>query len=250
MEKALEGTKGPLREAQVFSHAFLHPRRNLHGRKLKKSPVEKKGRDKPAEAEKSPNRGSVACSSDLASTPTLKMAMRADETENNVYRKEALIDLPAQDAAEESDTSLENAKAGGCDNSPTLMELAMWDAEVARRQLEVARNVACIYKSLSVLSACKNKAAICKRSGEALETATQSTGGENKTEEKVFLPKMTQTEAFDREPVAVKDTALISDGEENDWLQLAPSRGEKPASGTAGVGAVSNEKLLTDPMDL
>ncbi|RNF03153.1 hypothetical protein TraAM80_06011 [Trypanosoma rangeli] len=182
MEKVLKGTKGRLREAQVFSYAFLHPVRNLNGRKLKKSPVEKKGRGKPADAEKVPNSGYEACTSDLASTPTAEMAMGADETDNNVSWKEVLIDLPAQDAAEESETSLENAKAGGCDSSPTLMEMAMWDAEVARRQLEVARNVACIYKYLSVLSACKDNAVIGIRSAEALETSTQGTGGENKTE--------------------------------------------------------------------
>ncbi|RNF26579.1 uncharacterized protein Tco025E_01349 [Trypanosoma conorhini] len=248
MEKAFEGTKSCLREVQAFLHRPSYPIRKSHGSQLKKNYAEKEVTASRAEAENTPNRGSAACTADLSSAPTATLGV--DESDTYISREEILIDPPTQDADDDPDTSLGNAKTSDCDGNPTLMELAMWDAEVVKRQLEVARDVECIYESLNVLSACMENAAVSIHHAKALRTATHGTGGESKSEENFVLLEVTQTEAVSTQPSTVKVIAPISDSDDDGWLQLAPSREEKTASGAGGVGAVLNEKLIIDPMDL
>ncbi|KAF5218215.1 hypothetical protein ECC02_008864 [Trypanosoma cruzi] len=248
MEKAFEGAKRRPRGVQEFSHTSAYSMRKTHGRCVPQSAPENERRGKSAEAGKTSDDRNCCGNSanDVAGSKTAMTKVGAAETVKSDNREEILIDSPTYDD-DNPDTSSEKTRAGDCDGGPTLMELAMWEAEVTRRQAEVARDVGCIRNSLAVLDAYMDDAAVNTHSTGPLEKVPKGTGVGNKRE--VVALKMSPKKAIGGQTAVAKDIVLSSDGDD-DYLQLTPSRGEKPPARAGGARTVPNKNVAIDATDL
>ncbi|EAN87388.1 hypothetical protein Tc00.1047053503431.30 [Trypanosoma cruzi] len=248
MEKAFEGAKRRPRGVQDLPHASAYSMRKTHGRCVPQSAPENERRGKSAEAGKTSGDRNCCGNSanDVAGSKTAMTKVGAAEAVKSDNIEEILIDSPTYDD-DNPDTSSENARAGDCDGGPTLMELAMWEAEVTRRQAEVARDVGCIRNSLAVLDAYMDDAAVNKHSTGPLEKVPKDMGVGNKRE--VVALKMSPKKAIGGQTAVAKDIVLSSDGDD-DYLQLTPSRGEKPPARAGGARTVPNKKVTIDVTDL
>ncbi|PBJ67847.1 hypothetical protein TcG_06829 [Trypanosoma cruzi] len=248
MEKAFEGAKRRPRGVQDLPHASAYSMRKTHGRCVPQSTPENERRGKSAEVDKTSDDRNCCGNSanDVAGSKTAMAKVGAAETVKSDDREEILIDSPTYDD-DNPDTSSENTRAGDCDGGPTLMELAMWEAEVTRRQAEVARDVWCIRNSLAVLDAYMDDAAVNKHSTGPLEKVPKGTGVGNKRE--VVALKMSPKKAIGGQTAVAKNIVLSSDGDD-DYLQLTPSRGEKPPARPGGARTVPNKKVAIDVTDL